>query len=403
VVKIGLVCSVAFLLLGAFAVAGATVSLAWYPSADTNVAGYSLFYGPASRQYTTCQDAGTNTSISVSGLADGQTYYFATATYNSSGAVSPYSNEVSNSIPASSILPTLVTTPIPSPKHLFLTKKTRSTPKTWQNLAASTAAAVSAGDISRQPAAVPALAARAGVYNGLFYQTDTAGAPAMTEATTGFLGNCVIKTNGHFSARLACGGRFYSFSGTFSASGEGIAVVCRSNAALPNLSIALYLESALGTGRMTGVVSNMDTDDSWVAPLTASLATNAYAPAAKYFFLSPPAAAQFGGGPDPCMSELTVAPNGVVSLLGRLGDGTPMSQTVAIAGDGNFPIYVCLYHQAGLLAGWVNLAGGAPTGSLTWIRPALPSQGQPDLEAFTHVLRFATAPDSSSTSLRLSQ
>jgi hypothetical protein len=89
---------------------------------------------------------------------------------------------------------------------------------------------------------------------------------------------------------------------------------------------------------------------------------------------------------------------------------------VAIARDGSFPVYVSLCHQAdlslcqqaGLLAGWLNLAGGVPSGSLTWLRPvwispAGQSETPPDQQWLSHVLRLVMAPDLSSTSLRLSQ
>jgi hypothetical protein len=407
--SIGLGGGAIFLLLGSFSVAGASVSLAWYPSQATNVAGYSVFYGEASRQYTGCLDAGTNTSLSVDGLANGQTYYFATAAYTSSGAVSPYSNEVTNSIPA---LPTLAalpvnalkpTSPSPVPPPTSSTEKNRSTAKTPLGPPSGVAASLGAGDFARSPGVVSALDEPADVYNGLFYQTDAAGVPVISEATAGFLGNCVVKTNGHFSARLGCGGRFYSLSGTFSASGDDDAVVARRDIGLPNLNIALHLELTLGTGQIIGVVSNMDAANPWVATLAASRATDAFAPEAKYFFISPPPADQFASAQAHWLCELTVASNGVVSLFGWLGDGAPIAQTVAIAADGSFPIYVNLYHQTGLLAGWVNLAKGAPTGSLTWIRPDSSSREQPDQKGFTHVLRFAAKPGSSSTSLQLSR
>ncbi len=396
-------CSAIFALLGSFAAVGASVSLAWSPSAATNVAGYNLFYGESARQYTSCLDAGTNTSLTVNDLADGQTYYFATATYTSSGAVSPFSNEVTNSIPESPISPTSATIPVSKPIHTSFVKKIRPTQKTWQYFAARTAASVSADDISHGPIAVPAPDEPADVYNGLFYQTDPFGVPVISEDTAGFLGNCVVKTNGHYSARFGCNGRFYSLSGTFSASGDSGNVIDRHDIGLPNLNVALHLELALGTGRLTGVVSNMDAADPWMASLTARLATNAFTPEAKYFFISPSPADQSGSAPAHYLCELAIATNGVVSLLGWLGDGAPISQTVALAGDGTFPIYVNLYHKTGLLAGWVNLAGGAPNGSLTWIRPDAPSPAQPDQKGFTHVLQLATTPDLSSTTLRLSR
>jgi hypothetical protein len=109
--KIRLLCSVTIPFLGAFAAAGASISLEWNPSSSANVVGYSIFYGVASHQYTFSLDAGTNTTITVSGLVDGQTYYFATIAYDSEGGESSYSNELVDSVPFS---PAPVTPIIPA-------------------------------------------------------------------------------------------------------------------------------------------------------------------------------------------------------------------------------------------------------------------------------------------------
>src|SRR5208283_5100246 len=46
---------------------------------------------------------GNATNMTVSGLVEGNTYYFAATTYNSSGIQSPFSNEVSYSVPTNSV------------------------------------------------------------------------------------------------------------------------------------------------------------------------------------------------------------------------------------------------------------------------------------------------------------
>ena len=59
------------------ALAAGTVTLAWDPSSGTNViAKYNLYYGVASATYTNVVTAGTNTTVSVSNLVAGTTYYF---------------------------------------------------------------------------------------------------------------------------------------------------------------------------------------------------------------------------------------------------------------------------------------------------------------------------------------
>jgi parallel beta-helix repeat protein len=74
----------------------AQVTLAWDPSTspDSEVAGYRIHYGVASRNYSLAVDAGKNLSYPVSGLLEGVTYYFAVAAYDAQGLESSFSNEV---------------------------------------------------------------------------------------------------------------------------------------------------------------------------------------------------------------------------------------------------------------------------------------------------------------------
>ena len=70
--------------------------------ADSGIAGYQLYCGGASRQYTNRVDAGTATESTVSNLTAGATYFFAITAYNSLGLESAYSSELSYTMPASS-------------------------------------------------------------------------------------------------------------------------------------------------------------------------------------------------------------------------------------------------------------------------------------------------------------
>jgi hypothetical protein len=90
-----------FLLVGAVtllqfsAIASQSVTLTWSPSADTNVAGYKLYYGVSSQTYTNSIEVGNVTNTIITGLADDTTYFFAATTYDSTGAESDFSNEAS--------------------------------------------------------------------------------------------------------------------------------------------------------------------------------------------------------------------------------------------------------------------------------------------------------------------
>lgn len=88
------------LIVGPFsAFASANVTLAWNRSSNPIIAGYDIYYGGASGVYTNVIDAGNNTSVTISNLINGATYYFAAATYSAAGAVSALSGEVAYTIP----------------------------------------------------------------------------------------------------------------------------------------------------------------------------------------------------------------------------------------------------------------------------------------------------------------
>jgi Fibronectin type III domain len=81
-----------------------SVTLAW--NADpatsnpgTNPAGYMLYIGTSSGNYTQTTNVGTATAVTVSSLQSGTTYYFAVTAYNSAGVQSPFSNQVSYKAP----------------------------------------------------------------------------------------------------------------------------------------------------------------------------------------------------------------------------------------------------------------------------------------------------------------
>ncbi len=76
------------------------VGLAWDPSPDTNVGGYVIFWGTASRAYTFSNSiSGQLTNVVVPELLRTQTYYFAVASRGADGTLSELSNEVSNRPP----------------------------------------------------------------------------------------------------------------------------------------------------------------------------------------------------------------------------------------------------------------------------------------------------------------
>lgn len=78
--------------------------LAWNPNPEPDIAGYTLSYGTSSGRYETKIDAGLQTRASVTGLTEGQTYYFVISAYNRAGLVGPPSAEISFQVPSRSAL-----------------------------------------------------------------------------------------------------------------------------------------------------------------------------------------------------------------------------------------------------------------------------------------------------------
>jgi hypothetical protein len=77
----------------------ANVTIQWDPSPDTSVVGYNFYYGVASRTYTNIIDVGNATTVTVSNLVPGNTYYFAATAYNVLGTESVFSDELSYTVP----------------------------------------------------------------------------------------------------------------------------------------------------------------------------------------------------------------------------------------------------------------------------------------------------------------
>ena len=90
----------AFCLAGSVFAAGTnSVSLAWDPNPEADIAGYRLQYGLTQGVYPNVVDAGNTTSASVNGLNQGTTYYFTVVAYNTAGQASSPSSVVTYTVP----------------------------------------------------------------------------------------------------------------------------------------------------------------------------------------------------------------------------------------------------------------------------------------------------------------
>ncbi|NOZ69431.1 MAG: hypothetical protein GXP46_09380, partial [Deferribacteres bacterium] len=102
------------ILLSAATLYAGDVTLTWTPpttNADgtplTDLAGFKVYYGTASGNYSQVIDVNdpNQTQYQVTGLTNGQTYYFAVTAYDTSGNESDYSNEYAKTIESSSAAP----------------------------------------------------------------------------------------------------------------------------------------------------------------------------------------------------------------------------------------------------------------------------------------------------------
>jgi uncharacterized repeat protein (TIGR03803 family) len=74
--------------------------LGWDPSPTPDVAGYYIYYGTAEGSYDFQIDVGSNTTMMVTNLLAGHTYFFVARAYDAQGVQSESSNEISVDCPA---------------------------------------------------------------------------------------------------------------------------------------------------------------------------------------------------------------------------------------------------------------------------------------------------------------
>lgn len=122
-----------------------SVTLAWNPNSETNLAGYRLYVGNASRNYPTNYVAPTNVvniggnpscTLTVSNLDIGRKYYFAVTAFTSDGLESDYSDEV--------LFPGFKPG---KPTTLRITSTTNQTAAIWINEPASSTTVQWSGDL----------------------------------------------------------------------------------------------------------------------------------------------------------------------------------------------------------------------------------------------------------------
>jgi hypothetical protein len=217
-------------------------------------------------------------------------------------------------------------------------------------------------EVSSPPAP---FAPTAAVYSGLFAELDNVQLISS--------GSIAIKTttSGTYSGTLLLGGKRFSFGGQFNSDGSATNTILRAG----NTSLTLILQSSSDNARVTGTL----TDGNWIADVRANRSvfnkTNPTPLAGKYTIIIPGTNtdAQLPGGDG--YGTVTISSVGQIKLKGALADGTKISQTAALSGDGNWPFYLSLYTGAGEIFGWLRVANGSEDlgGAVTWIKNSNPT------------------------------
>ncbi|MCE5264391.1 MAG: fibronectin type III domain-containing protein [Deltaproteobacteria bacterium] len=80
----------------------AQVTLAWDLNHEPTVSGYRVYYGTTSSYYTAVIDVGSQTTVTITGLVPGVTYFISATAYASTGDESNFSGEIAYTVPGSS-------------------------------------------------------------------------------------------------------------------------------------------------------------------------------------------------------------------------------------------------------------------------------------------------------------
>lgn len=86
--------------------ARADVTFAWNPATGANITNYTVYWGTNSGAYTFDLPNGTQTTVTITGLTPGGVYYFSVQAEADDGTLSPFSNEVCYTNPATLLPPT---------------------------------------------------------------------------------------------------------------------------------------------------------------------------------------------------------------------------------------------------------------------------------------------------------
>ena len=201
-----------------------------------------------------------------------------------------------------------------------------------------------------------------GGYNVLFYETNAA------EQSSGFA-TLTLTDSGAYSGQVMINGGTFPVAGSFDLTGNSQATVTR---AKTNALTALL---QLNLGSLDDKIAGTVSDGVWKSPLSGYRSVfNETTNKATNFVVSYTMAIPGGGdvGGDG-YATLMIDAAGMIRMVGKLGEGTSISQSASVSKDGRWPLYVSLYAGTGSVLGWINFSNQPASvlgGSVNWIKPA---------------------------------
>jgi hypothetical protein len=211
-----------------------------------------------------------------------------------------------------------------------------------------------------------------GTYNGLF----ATGTPAIDSA--GFC-TLTLTSKGAYTGSIQLAGKRYSFKGTFNLTDSDTTIPRAGN---NPLTAHFTLDPSGNSDHLTGTI----TDGNWTASLDARRPVfNAQNPAlfaGNYTVVIPGISGSQTAPQGYGYGTLKIDAAGKGKFSGSLADGTPVTQSVTISQDGDWPLFGSLYHGKGLL--WAPMtidtsrASDDIHGSLSWIKAQRSAKFYPD-------------------------
>lgn len=205
-------------------------------------------------------------------------------------------------------------------------------------------------------------------YTGLFFEPE-----GVWQQSAGYV-TMTIRPGGSYSGKLQLGPRSYSFSGHLDANNAGTSAIQRHG----DYPLTIHFQvDANDADLLTGTVTDGQywTADLYVDRSVFDGRSRISPDNGKYTMLIPgdfTLTAEPGGD---CYGTVTVDKAGRLRFAGSLADGTKVSQSSRVAKNGQWPLYVSLYHGEGALYAWMLLNPSEDKeleGDVTWIRLEMP-------------------------------